>query len=255
VPNQVPNQVPRQTPRITLSFDNGPDPEVTPQVLDVLSRAGLEASFFVLGDKLRDRARRAVAERARAEGHWIGNHTFHHALPLGLSSDPDIAANEIGRTQELLGPLADERRLFRPFGGGGRLGRHLLSRAALDYLIAGRYTCVLWNAVPGDWRNPRGWVARALTQFRALDWSLVVLHDLPTGAMDRLERFIAEAREAGATFVQDFPPACVPVVRGRVVGAMEDYVSEAGASALAVEPDASSPANRSPHGLAARRPR
>jgi peptidoglycan-N-acetylglucosamine deacetylase len=212
--------------RITLSFDNGPDPEVTPQVLGVLARAGIKASFFVLGNKLRDPARRAVAERAHAEGHWIGNHTFHHAEPLGLSRDPDIAAKEIGRTQELLGPLADERRLFRPFGGGGRLGKHLLSRAALDYLIAGRYTCVLWNAIPGDWRNPRGWVARALKQCRALDWPLVVLHDLPTGAMDRLERFIGEAREEGATFVQDFPPACVPLQRGRVVGGMEEYVTE-----------------------------
>jgi peptidoglycan/xylan/chitin deacetylase (PgdA/CDA1 family) len=208
---------------------------VTPQVLDVLARARLGASFFVLGHKLRDSARRAAAERARAEGHWIGNHTFHHALPLGLSPDRDIAAEEIGRTQDLLGDLADERRLFRPFGGGGRLGRHLLSRAALDYLIAGRYTCVLWNAVPGDWADPTGWVETALEQCLALERSLVVLHDLPTGAMDRLERFIGEAQAAGAAFVQDFPPACVPLVRGRVVGAMEEYVTEApaGASSLA----------------------
>jgi peptidoglycan-N-acetylglucosamine deacetylase len=218
--------VPSQLPRITLSFDNGPDREVTPQVLDVLAKARLMASFFVLGHKLRDPGRRAAAERARAEGHWIGNHTFHHALPLGLSSEPDLAAREIGRTQQLLGDLADERRLFRPLGGGGSLGRHLLSRAALDYLIAGRYTCVLWNAIPGDWANPCGWVGPALKQCRALDWSLVVLHDLPTGAMDRLERFIGEARETGATFVQDFPPACVPLLRGRIVGKMEEYVAE-----------------------------
>ena len=221
--------MPTQARRITLSFDNGPDPEVTPQVLDVLAKAGLKATFFVLGDKLRDPVRKATAERARAEGHWIGNHTFHHALPLGLSADPDMAAKEIGRTHELMAGLADQRRLFRPFGGGGKLGPHLLSRAALDYLIAGKYTCVLWNAVPGDWRNPRGWVPRALKQCAALDWSLVVLHDLPTGAMDRLDRFIARAREEGATFVQDFPPACMPLVRGRVVGAIDGYVTDTAA--------------------------
>jgi peptidoglycan/xylan/chitin deacetylase (PgdA/CDA1 family) len=214
--------------RITLSFDNGPDPVVTPQVLDVLARADLKASFFVLGEKLLDPARRAAAERARAEGHWIGNHTFHHSQPLGLSADPGIAAKEIGRTQALIGDLADERRLFRPLGGGGRLGRHLLSRAALAYLIAGRYTCVLWNSIPGDWADPTGWVGAALKQCRDLDWSLVVLHDLPTGAMDRLVRFIGEAQEAGATFVQDFPPACLPLVRGRVSRAMANYVAEAG---------------------------
>jgi peptidoglycan/xylan/chitin deacetylase (PgdA/CDA1 family) len=213
-------------PRITLTFDNGPDPEVTPLVLDVLARADIKATFFVLGDKLRDPARRAAAARARAEGHWLGNHTFHHELPLGLSADPDIADKEIGRTQAELGRLADKRRLFRPLGGGGKLGPHLLSRPALDYLVKGRYTCVLWNAIPGDWRNPRRWVPTALRQCRALDWALVVLHDLPTGAMDRLERFIGLAREEGATFTQDFPPACVPLVRGRAVAPMAPFVTD-----------------------------
>ncbi len=217
-----------QPPRITLTFDNGPDPEVTPRVLDVLARAGIKATFFVLGEKLRDPARRAMAERARAAGHWIGNHTFHHAQPLGLSADPDIGEKEIGRTQALIGGLADERRLFRPFGGGGKLGPHLLSRSALEYLVAGRYTCVLWNAIPRDWEDPDGWVETALEQCRALDWALLVLHDLPTGAMDRLARFIGEARAAGAAFAQDFPPACVPLVRGQIVGAMEEYCHAAG---------------------------
>jgi peptidoglycan-N-acetylglucosamine deacetylase len=214
--------------RITLSFDNGPDPEVTPQVLDVLARADLKASFFVLGEKVCKPAHRAAAERASAEGHWIGNHTFHHALPLGLSHNPDMPAKEIGRTQELLGSLAHERRLFRPFGGGGKLGGHLLSRAALDYLVTGRYTCVLWNAIPRDWADPAGWVKTALAQCRAQAWSLVVLHDLPTGAMDRLDRFIGEAQDAGASFVQQFPPDCVPLVQGRAVGKIEDYVTETG---------------------------
>ena len=68
---------------VTLTFDNGPEPEVTPAVLEVLRRRGLRASFFVLGHKLADPARRALAERAHAEGHWIGNHTFTHAVPLG----------------------------------------------------------------------------------------------------------------------------------------------------------------------------
>src|SRR5262249_24741210 len=150
-----------RVPRITLSFDNGPDPEVTPQVLGVLDKAGLRASFFVLGDKLRDPSRRAICARARAEGHWIGNHTFNHIVPLGLSPDPDIATKEIGRTQQLIGDLADERRLFRPFGGRGKLGNHLLNRSTLNFLVAGKYTCVLWNVIPEDWEDPDGWVERA----------------------------------------------------------------------------------------------
>ena len=214
-------------PRITLSFDNGPDPEVTPQVLGVLDKAGLRASFFVLGDKLRDPSRRAICERAREQGHWIGNHTFNHIVPLGLSPDPQIATKEIGRTQQLLGDLADDRRLFRPFGGRGKLGNHLLNRSALNFLVEGKYSCVLWNVIPEDWEDPDGWVERALAQCAATDWALVVLHDLATGAMDQLERFIDLARQDGATFVQDFPPECVPVVCGRLVGPMDQYVADA----------------------------
>jgi len=221
-------------PRITLSFDNGPDPEVTPRVLDVLDKLGLRASFFVLGDKLRDRARRAACERARNEGHWIGNHTFNHIVPLGLSPDLSIATKEIGRTQELLGNLSDERRLFRPFGGRGSLGKHLLNRSSLDFLVEGEYTCVLWNVVPADWEDPDGWVERGLEQCFAINWALIVLHDLATGAMDQLERFIEMAREKGAMFVQDFPPECVPLVCGRVVTPMEPYVAEPPGSGSAV---------------------
>jgi peptidoglycan/xylan/chitin deacetylase (PgdA/CDA1 family) len=52
---------------VCLTFDNGPEPEVTPGVLAVLARRRIPASFFVVGRKLRDPAARACAERARAE--------------------------------------------------------------------------------------------------------------------------------------------------------------------------------------------
>jgi peptidoglycan/xylan/chitin deacetylase (PgdA/CDA1 family) len=212
---------------ITLSFDNGPDPEVTPQVLDTLRRRDIKATFFVLGDKLRDR--RAFAERAHAEGHWIGNHTFTHLVPLGLSPEAGMAASEITRTEALLGDLAHERRFFRPFGGGGLLDKRLLNREAFDLLTAQRYTCVLWNAIPQDWSHPEGWVQRALDLCFAQDHTLLVLHDLPTGAMKHLDRFIGLARERGAAFVQDFPADCVPLERGRLTRPIDAYLTEAAA--------------------------
>lgn len=211
--------------KITLSFDNGPDPDVTPQVLDTLGRHEVKATFFVVGDKVRDR--RALSERAHAEGHWIGNHTYNHLVPLGMTAERGVAAAEIARTEERIGDLAHERRFFRPFGGGGLLDRRLLNREAFDHLRQGGYTCVLWNVVPEDWAYPTGWVERALKLCFAEEHALLVLHDLPTGAMDNLGRFLMAARDRGAVFTQDFPESCILMERGRPVLPVETYLTEA----------------------------
>ncbi|WP_072387753.1 polysaccharide deacetylase family protein [Hyphomicrobium sp. CS1BSMeth3] len=211
---------------ITLTFDNGPEPDVTPHVLDTLRRHDLKATFFVLGRKLVEH--RALAERAHGEGHWIGNHTFNHAVPLGLMTGPG-AADEIARTEALIGDLAHERRFFRPYGGGGLLDRRLLNGEARDHLAAHGYTMVLWNAIPEDWRDPEGWVARAIEQCFAQEETLIVLHDLPTGAMKHLDRFIVAAKDRGVAFQQDFPASCLPMIKGRVVLPIDNYVSEAAA--------------------------
>ena len=84
---------------------------------------------------------------------------------------------------------------------------------------------MLWNAIPRDWDDPDGWVDRALEQCRSQPWGLMVLHDLPTGAMNLLERFLDRANEAGARFHQDFPPGCVPIRSGEIVLPIHAYVS------------------------------
>ena len=66
---------------LTLTFDNGPDPETTPFVLGVLARRSLRATFFVVGNKLSTPVGSELARRAHAEGHWIGNHTWTHSVP------------------------------------------------------------------------------------------------------------------------------------------------------------------------------
>jgi peptidoglycan-N-acetylglucosamine deacetylase len=212
---------------LTLTFDNGPEPDATPGVLDVLARRGVRATFFVIGRKLEDRSRRALAERAHAEGHWIGNHSFTHSLPLGLRTEPDLAEHEIGRTQQLIGNLGHAKRYFRPFGGGGNLDRRLLNSQVVNFLVNGSYTCVLWNSIPHDWDDPDGWAARALEQCQKQSRTLMVLHDLPTGAMRHLDRFLDTVEKAGGRLRQDFPPECVPIVEGRRVLPLENYVAEA----------------------------
>jgi peptidoglycan-N-acetylglucosamine deacetylase len=211
--------------QLTLTFDNGPDPEVTPQVLSILARRGIKATFFVIGSKLADHKVFAIAERAHAEGHWIGNHTFTHSVPFGIGLDPAAPEAEIGTTQRALKGLAHPARLFRPYGGGA-LGKTLLSRPALNYLLSGRYSCVLWNSVPRDWANPEHWVATALDHCTRRPWTLMVLHDLPTGAMKHLDPFLDEANARGARFCQNFPPDCVPIVDGAVCAPIEEYLTE-----------------------------
>ena len=73
--------------RITLTFDNGPNEEITPDVVAVLARHDVKASFFVIGEKLRKPELRRQAERAHDAGHWIGNHSMTHTTPLERIAD------------------------------------------------------------------------------------------------------------------------------------------------------------------------
>jgi peptidoglycan/xylan/chitin deacetylase (PgdA/CDA1 family) len=209
---------------LTLSFDNGPTPDVTPLVLDVLARRGVKSTFFVIGEKLVQPGYRALAERAHAEGHWIGNHTWSHSLPFGLMA-ADAAKAEFDRTQDAIGPLLHPHRYFRPYGQGGNLDNRLLSRDVAAHLARQRATIVLWSALPRDWNDSDGWVERALGQVAAQPWSLMVLHDLPTGAMHHLDRFLGLIEERGGRIRQDFPPDCMPMVDGEMKLPIDGYLN------------------------------
>ena len=207
-------------PRVTLTFDNGPVASVTAGVLDILRERGLRSTFFVVGHQLRQPGALEVARRAVDDGHWIGNHTLTHSVPLGELNDPAAVAREIGETQALIGQLAHPDRLFRPFGGGGVIDRRLLGADAMAYLREGGYTCVLWNCVPHDWDDPVGWVDTCMEDVVSRRWSVVVVHDLPTGAMDRLPDLLDRLDAIGAEVVQDFPEECVPLRRGEPTDAI-----------------------------------
>jgi peptidoglycan/xylan/chitin deacetylase (PgdA/CDA1 family) len=196
-------------------------------VLDCLAHHNLKATFFVLGQKVSDPACARIARRALDEGHRIGNHTFTHTTPLG-ELDRTAALAEFDLTEQALAsvvpPDIRPEKLFRPYGGSGALGPHLLHPAVVERLETGRHTCVLWNSVPGDWRDPDGWVERAMVDCRSRPWSLVVLHDLPTGAMAHLDRFIRQLRDEGMELTEAYPPDCVPIVDGRIVLPIGPYV-------------------------------
>jgi peptidoglycan/xylan/chitin deacetylase (PgdA/CDA1 family) len=160
--------------------------------------------------------------RARREGHWIGNHTFSHRRLGGV--DPRLAVEEIERAEKALAFFDPPVRLFRPVGGG-ELGPHLLQPAAVEKLVRDGYTCVLWNSVPGDWRDPDGWLVRGLADCQARDWSLVVLHDQPNGALPHLDTFLTALEAGDFEFTQEFPPDCVPIREGHAVLPLEPYLT------------------------------
>jgi peptidoglycan/xylan/chitin deacetylase (PgdA/CDA1 family) len=197
---------------LTLTFDNGPDPDVTPYVLSILADFDIKSTFFVVGEKAR-----RYPELCRMivdQGHWLGNHTWSHTLPLGLMRDPRQETFEVLETHREISSLLGNRRLFRPMGGGGEIGPHLLSTASLQALRENRYSCVLWNSVPGDWRDHHGWPVQAAADLARNRWTVMVLHDTSLEAMTHLPQFIGDALSLGTRFRQDFPEGCLPIKDG-----------------------------------------
>jgi peptidoglycan/xylan/chitin deacetylase (PgdA/CDA1 family) len=197
-------------------------------VLDCLAQHNVKATFFVFGQKASTPEGSALVRRASADGHWIGNHTFTHSAPLGRL-DREAALREFEQTEKALASLRlpalqQPRRLFRP-PGSGQLGKHLLHPAVVEKLKAGGHTCVLWNAVPGDWRDPDGWMERALAECQSHDWTLLVLHDLPSGAMAHLDEFLSILQREGFELTQEFPLDCVPILDGKVISPLDPYLN------------------------------
>jgi peptidoglycan-N-acetylglucosamine deacetylase len=207
--------------RVTLTFDNGPTPGVTDQVLDILAERSLRAIFFVVANRVgTDAAARALLTRMVRDRHLVGNHSLAHGQPLGELSEQESIA-EIATPRDVLREFLGEHFLFRPWGTEGQLDRRCLNRTAVNYLVSGKHTCVLWNSVPRDWADPTGWVDRALTDVRAREHTVVVVHDLPSGAMDELPRFLDELDRTGVAVTIELPDECVPIIDGRIVSSID----------------------------------
>jgi peptidoglycan/xylan/chitin deacetylase (PgdA/CDA1 family) len=160
---------PQQGRRVALSFDDGPDPEVTPQVLDVLAEYGAHATFFVIGKALA--AHPEIGRRMTAEGHAIGNHSWQHSrwqnfYPAGWHG------REIERGEEAIAAVTGSGApvLYRPPVGlkSGELA-HAAWRRGL--------TLVAWSLHSRDTRlkDPQSIARRVLTRVRAGD--IVLMHD------------------------------------------------------------------------------
>ena len=149
---------------VYLTFDDGPHPTYTPQVLDILARRGARATFFVLGSLAE--ARPELVARIVAEGHTVANHAWNHENLAGLprSSFDDT----IGRTQAVLADRATPC-LRPPYGSIDAFTREWAASAGLDL--------VLWTVDTNDWRRPGAQVIADRIVRGATDEAIVLMHD------------------------------------------------------------------------------
>jgi len=160
---------PRVGKRVALTFDDGPDPEITPQVLDVLAQNGARATFFVIGKSLA--AQIQLGRRMLDEGHVIGNHSWQHSRWQNFRQFA-WHLREIGQCDKAIATLASGQRprLYRPPVG---LKTPELARAVWVHGL----TLVAWSLHSHDtWlRDPERIAHRVLTKIHGGD--IVLLHD------------------------------------------------------------------------------
>lgn len=210
--------------KLTLTFDNGPDSDVTPRVLEDLKQRNLPAVFFPVGERLESLEHRALLRRVADNGHRIGNHTYSHPRPFGALT-PEAAIAEIERTDSLLSGMNEPDRMFRPSAGGGVVRPGVLNQGLVDYLVESQHTLVMWSVICEDWSRPDGsWIDLAMPQILEQSWSLIVLHDIAMGGMAHLPAFLDRVAEADVEVVAELPPEHVPIVRGHIAHPVDHLV-------------------------------
>nr|WP_244141894.1 polysaccharide deacetylase family protein [aff. Roholtiella sp. LEGE 12411] len=128
---------------IALTFDDGPWPQTTDQVLDILQANNIKGTFFVVGQNLKNYPE--LGKRIVTEGHVIANHTWHHWYHF---FNPQAAAFEIDRTTDLIYQITGVKTtLFRPPGG-------ILHNGLVAYAKNQKYTVVMWSADSIDYKLP-----------------------------------------------------------------------------------------------------
>jgi peptidoglycan/xylan/chitin deacetylase (PgdA/CDA1 family)/glycosyltransferase involved in cell wall biosynthesis len=176
---------------LCLTFDDGPHPEYTPHVLDVLREQGVQATFFVVGKNVEKYA--DLTGRILQDGHTLGHHSFNHAEPTRTSARELI--DEIRRTNDVLQSVTPEPvTLFRPPFGK-------VTAAKLGALWRERLSVVLWNRDPKDFATSTADELRQrLLRSSLRGGDIVLLHDNVSHTAQILPDLIRSARRAGLDF-------------------------------------------------------
>ncbi len=167
---QLPNK------QLALTFDDGPDPAWTPQVLDVLARNHIQATFFLIGSNVAKWPE--LAQRIVREGHVVGNHTFTHP-DISKQSEFDLGNELVIADRVLRATTGKATRLFRPPYGGNDVNSIRRDANALYLTQKLGYTTTMYDLDSHDWefttrdRRPvplnldgKGHVVHADTRFK-----------------------------------------------------------------------------------------
>lgn len=174
--------------QIAITFDDGPHPVYTPQLLDGLKERGIQASFFLMGKNAESYPE--IVKRMADEGHLIGNHTYSHVQLTRLSSEN--ACEEIQKTSRIIQNITGQEvdYIRPPFGSWS------------DNLECGvEMFPVMWTIDPLDWAtdNTDKVVQRVLSN--AKENGIILLHDSYDSSVQAAFRIIDTLTKEGYEFV------------------------------------------------------
>ena len=154
-------RIPGDKKTVYLTFDDGPIPQVTPWVLDVLDYYEVKATFFCVGDNVARNPN--LVQVIRDRGHQVGNHTMNHVK--GMSMSPEKYVRNVMNAHDLI-----QSRLFRPPHG------HMLPGQAK--LLKKDFSIIMWDVVTRDYSNKlSGEQVFGNVKRYARNGSIIVFHD------------------------------------------------------------------------------
>ena len=174
--------------QVALTFDDGPDPKVTPQILATLAKYDAKATFFMLGSRVESYPE--IANDVLTAGHELGNHTWTHANLTKMATDS--IANEISRTNNIIEQATGQApTVFRPPYGAFKD----------DMLNVMQLPVVLWDVDTLDWKHRDA--AQLLTSVKSSvhDGSNVLMHDIHLSTAQGLDSVLAYLTSEGYEFV------------------------------------------------------
>jgi peptidoglycan-N-acetylglucosamine deacetylase len=180
------------SPLVALSFDDGPHPTFTPQVLDILQRHGAKATFFLIGERVLRQPE--LVARIKAAGHEVGNHYYKDGSTF-VHSDAEFLGY-LEQTERAIGPM-EEPKLFRAPGGVAWPKQLRVARAQ-------GYAHVLGSAYPNDPMHPPAWYITWLVKKNLPPGTIVILHDGisdATRSIQALPQILQAGRQGGFRFV------------------------------------------------------